>query len=138
MFHWDKKNQRGLPGPLVKWFIKTIGPRDFNLAPDSNAQTIAMLGYKTKYYTLGDEETRAPPAERLRRAIFQPTDSDKTRKMSLRKNPLQPPPKNSKVEKYGAIINQVIVDGYSLGWRMLIELDGAGRGTRAHRGRRHR
>ena len=76
----------GLPGPLVKWFIKTIGPKGiFNLAPDSNAQRIAMLGYKTKntvhYFSGVTKGTIVAPRGKNGfgfDAIFQPTDSDKT------------------------------------------------------------
>lgn len=38
----------GLPGPLIKWFEKTIGAKGiFNIAPNAKAEAITMLGYKT-------------------------------------------------------------------------------------------
>lgn len=44
----------GLPGPLVKWFIKALGSQGIvNLAPNATARAVAVVGYKT-----ADEQTR--------------------------------------------------------------------------------
>ena len=75
----------GLPGPLIKWFIKSIGPKGiYNLAPNSKAKAIAMLGYKSNTISFFEgvvEGTIVAPRGKNGFGfdpIFQPDGSDKT------------------------------------------------------------
>ena len=79
------KNLKGLPGPLIKWFIQTIGPKGiYNLAPNSKAKAIAMLGYKSKtisFFEGAIEGTIVAPRGKNGFGfdpIFQPVGSNKT------------------------------------------------------------
>ncbi|MEK7616045.1 MAG: non-canonical purine NTP pyrophosphatase [Patescibacteria group bacterium] len=75
----------GLPGPLIKWFEKTIGAKGiFLLAPNSKATVAVLVGYRNKKLHFFEGRVRGTiVAPRGTNGfgfdpIFQPDGSDKT------------------------------------------------------------